>query len=74
VLNEHEATVSRQLARTRRAIRENVERRLRGEAGLSEARIAQCFASVSDDVGPIDLDRLLAAAEERKEIAPDRSR
>jgi RNA polymerase sigma-70 factor, ECF subfamily len=73
VLKEHEATVSRQLARTRRAIRENVERRLRGDAGLNEAQIAQCFASASEDAGPIDLDRMLAAAG-RKETAPDRSR
>jgi RNA polymerase sigma factor (sigma-70 family) len=73
VLREHEATVSRQLARTRRAIRENVERRLRIEAGLSDARIAQCFASASEDAGPIDLDQILAAAG-RKETAPDRSR
>jgi hypothetical protein len=74
VLNEHEATVSRQLARTRRAIRENVERRLRAEARLNDAQIAQCFASVSEDVGPIDLDRILAAAAGRKKTAPDRSR
>jgi RNA polymerase sigma factor (sigma-70 family) len=74
VLKEHEATVSRNLARTRRTIRENVERRLRGESGLNDAQIAQCFASVSQDAGPIDLDRILAAAAERKETAPDRSR
>jgi RNA polymerase sigma factor (sigma-70 family) len=74
VLNEHEATVSRQLARTRRAIRENVERLLRGEAGLNDAQIVQCFASSSEDAGPIDLDRMLAAAAGRKETAPDRSR
>lgn len=73
VLKEHEATVSRQLARTRRLIRENVERRLRGDAGLNDAQIAQCFASASEDAGPIDLDRMLAAAG-RKETAPDRSR
>jgi hypothetical protein len=66
--------VSRQLARTRRAIRENVEQRLRGEAGLTDAQIAQCFASASEDAGPIDLDRMLAAASERKETATDRSR
>jgi RNA polymerase sigma-70 factor (ECF subfamily) len=69
-LQEHEATVSRQLGRTRRAIREDVERRLRDEAGLNDAQIAQCFASVSDDAGTIDLDRIFAG---RKEIAPDRS-
>ena len=73
VLREHEATVSRQLARTRRTIRENVERRLRETAGLNDAQIAQCFASASEDAGPIDLDRMLAAAG-RKETAPDRSR
>jgi RNA polymerase sigma-70 factor, ECF subfamily len=73
VMKEHEATVSRQLARTRRAIREDVERRLRADAGLSDAQIARCFASVSEDAGPIDLDRMLAAAG-RKETAPDRSR
>jgi len=74
VLKEHEATVSRQLTRTRRAIRENVEQRLRGEAGLNDAQIARCFASASEDAGPIDLDRILAAASERKETATDRSR
>ncbi|MGH9888358.1 MAG: RNA polymerase sigma factor [bacterium] len=72
VLKEHEATVSRQLARTRRTIRENVERRLAG-AGLSAAQIERCFATASEDAGPIDLDRMLAAAG-RKETAPDRSR
>lgn len=74
LLKEHEATVSRQLARTRRAIRENVERRLRSEAGLNDAQIATCFASASEDPGPIDLDRILAAAAGRKETTPDRSR
>jgi len=73
VLKEHEATVSRQLARTRRAIRENVERRLRVDAGLNDAQIAHCFASVSEDAGPIDLDRVLATAG-AKETASDRSR
>jgi RNA polymerase sigma-70 factor (ECF subfamily) len=73
VLKEHEATVSRQLARTRRLIRKNVERRLRGDAGLNDAQIAQCFGSASEDAGPIDLDRMLATAG-RKETAPDRSR
>lgn len=73
LMKEHEATVSRQLARTRRAIRETVERRLRTDAGLTDAQITRCFASVSEDAGPIDLDHMLAAAG-RKETAPDRSR
>lgn len=73
VLKEHEATVSRQLARTRRAIREHVERKLRDETGLNDAQIALCFASASEDAGPIDLDEILGAAAARKETAPDRS-
>jgi RNA polymerase sigma-70 factor, ECF subfamily len=87
VLGEHEATSSRQLARTRRTIREDVERQLRIERGLSDAEIAQCFASVSEDAGPLDLRQMLDVdagrpstssgrpepAEGRKESAPDRS-
>ena len=56
LLKEHEATVSRQLARTRRDLRKDVERQLRDEDGLSEAQIAECFESVSEDAGPLDLD------------------
>ena len=74
ILREHEATVSRHLARTRQAIRGEVERRLRDEAGLSDAQISECFAAVSADAGPIDLDRILAVPADRKETAPDRSR
>jgi RNA polymerase sigma-70 factor (ECF subfamily) len=74
VLKEHEATASRQLARTKRAIREDVERQLREEAGLNDAQMAQCFESAAEDPGPLDLQRMLdGAAAGRKETAPDRS-
>ena len=69
LLTEHEATVSRQLARTRRAIREDVERQLQEPPGLSEAQIAECFAAASEDAGPLDLGQLLG----RKKTEPDRS-
>jgi len=59
VTREHEATVSRQLARTRQAIRADVERQLREEAGLSDAQIAACFASVAEDPGPLDLKQVI---------------
>jgi RNA polymerase sigma factor (sigma-70 family) len=52
---EHEATVSRQLAKTRRAIREDVERRLKSERGFSAAEIDECFESVVADAGHLDL-------------------
>jgi RNA polymerase sigma factor (sigma-70 family) len=74
ILREHEATVSRQLARTRRAIRDHVERRLRDDAGLSDTQISECFAAGSEDAGPIDLDGMFASAAGRKETASDRSR
>jgi RNA polymerase sigma-70 factor (ECF subfamily) len=68
LLKEHEATASRQLARTRRVLREDVEHQLRADAGLSDAQIAECFDSAAEDAGPLDLEQLL-----RKKPAADRS-
>jgi RNA polymerase sigma factor (sigma-70 family) len=58
VTHEHEATVSRQLARTRRAIRTAIECRLAAE-GLSRPEIAECLTSLANDSGPLDLKPLL---------------
>jgi RNA polymerase sigma factor (sigma-70 family) len=58
-LKEHEATVSRQLTRTRQALRADVERQLREEAGLGGDQIAACFASVAEDPGPLDLKQVI---------------
>jgi len=69
---EHEATVSRQLARTRRSIREAVERRLRDDHGFGEREIAECFASVTADAGPMDLTEWLDPGG-RKKSGTDRS-
>ena len=68
VLKEHEATVSRQLAKARQTLRKEIERRLRDEHGLDEAQIGQCFACVADDPGSLDLGAML-----RKNSMPDRS-
>lgn len=73
LLGEHEATASRQLARTRKTIRTTVERSLRDDAGLTDAQIAQCFAEIADDPGPLDLSRLLDEAG-RKEAVHNRSK
>ena len=59
VMNESEATSSRQLARTRKAIRREIERRLRDEARLSDRQIAECLASVAEDPGPLDLKQVI---------------
>lgn len=74
ILGEHEASSSRHLARTRRVIRDEVERRLRREQGLTDPEIARCFECVLEDAGPLDLQRALDAGPERKESALDRSR
>ena len=56
---EHEATVSRALAKTRKSIREDVEGRLRDERGFSKVEIEECFRSLADDAGNLDLDEWL---------------
>ena len=53
--SEHEATVSRQLARTRRSIREDVEHRLKSEHRFSPAEIDECFENIVDDAGQLDI-------------------
>ena len=73
VTTEHEATVSRQLARSRRVLRESVEQDLRDVAGMSEVEIAECFASVAADPGPLDLTHVFGAVADRKEPAAGRS-
>jgi RNA polymerase sigma factor (sigma-70 family) len=83
LLGEHEATCSRHLARTRKALRAEITASLRSE-GLDEAGIAECIASVSEDAGELDLRTLLTvrpstrsglpeALEERKKPPVDRS-
>jgi RNA polymerase sigma factor (sigma-70 family) len=71
VTREHEATVSRQLARVRKSLRADAERRLREEHRFSNDEIAECFSSISDDAGTLDLGVLLA---DRKESPDDRSK
>jgi hypothetical protein len=84
LLGEHEASCSRHLARTRKTLRGEIERRLRDQHGLSAAEIADCFAAVSQDPGELDLRQLLRtepastkriarSREDRKEPRDDRS-
>lgn len=62
-LGEHESSVSRNLERIRREMREGAERFLRRPApgaALSEEQIALCFEYAAEDV-PIDLGKMLQA-------------
>lgn len=71
-LGEHEATVSRHLARTRRQIRDGVERRLRDEHGLDADAIDLCWRSVLADTGDLDVGAMMGLP--RKDPAADRSK
>jgi hypothetical protein len=82
LLSEHEATVSRHLTSTRRAVRQSVEECLRKEHGFDEHSVAECFRSVVDDAGPLDLGELVGATADlmpehephRKNKSQDRSK
>jgi len=73
LFREHEATASRHLTRIRRTLRDQVERQLRDDHGLSGAQIAECFAAAAEDAGPLDLAPILGEDELRKKSAHDRS-
>jgi hypothetical protein len=60
-LGEHEATVSRNLAKARREIRTDVERQLREEERMNPSQIDECFAAVVEDVGSLDVSDLLGS-------------
>jgi RNA polymerase sigma-70 factor (ECF subfamily) len=66
-LGEHEATVSRNIARVRREIRAGVEAGLRDVEHMSAAKIEECFAAVLEDVGSLDVSDLLGTVEDGPE-------
>jgi RNA polymerase sigma-70 factor (ECF subfamily) len=68
LLTEHEATVSRHLARTRAEIRREIERSLHRDAGLTDDEVARAFEYARDDPGSINLQAI-----GRKNVDPDRS-
>jgi RNA polymerase sigma factor (sigma-70 family) len=73
LLHEHEATVSRQLARTRRELKTMIERWLGEHGGLRAAQVTECLAIAMEDPGPLDLRSVLAPVGDRKIADPDRS-
>jgi RNA polymerase sigma-70 factor (ECF subfamily) len=69
LLGEHEGTVSRHLTRTRAAIRQDVDNRLRA-VGFTPAQIAEGFAAIVADAGPLDVQTLLASPDVDATDAP----
>ncbi len=74
LLHEHEATVSRQLTRTRKALHQRVEDWLSTEAGLGAVELRRCLEVVVEDPGALDLEGSLAPAGDRKIHDGDRSK
>jgi RNA polymerase sigma-70 factor (ECF subfamily) len=73
-MGEHEATVSRHLARTRQDIRAAVEQRLRIDHRLDDRGIAECFEAAASDAGSLDLAQLVGAAADGKNAGAARSK
>jgi hypothetical protein len=73
LLHEHEATVSRQLAKTRDALADAVRTSLKRDHGMDEPTVAECLQSVMDDPGSMDVSALIGAGA-RKKSALDRSK
>ena len=74
LLHEHEATASRRLAQTRRALRQSMERWLTQEAALAPAEVQRCLQSAIDDPGALDLAAILPEEDDRKIRDVDRSK
>jgi RNA polymerase sigma-70 factor (ECF subfamily) len=73
LVDEHEATVSRHLARIRRELRAAVERQLLA-VPLTDAEVARAFELAVEDVGRLDIAQVFEAGTDRKESSRDRSK
>jgi IS30 family transposase len=61
LMNEHESTVSRQLARSRDALKREIEAHLKTQNGLDEEQIRLCYDYGANDL-MIDLGHALPEA------------
>lgn len=73
LLREHEATVSRQLAKTRDTLADAVRTSLKHDHGMDDRTVAEALASAMDDTGSMDVKELIGTGP-RKELPFDRSR
>jgi len=67
ITGEHEATVSRHLARTRRELRDAAERRLRDEHGLADVQVTRALELAAEDPAGLDLQRVFGSSAECKD-------
>jgi RNA polymerase sigma-70 factor (ECF subfamily) len=67
ITGEHEATVSRHLARTRRELRDSAERRLRDDHGLADIQVTRALELAVEDPAGLDLQRVFGSSAECKD-------
>jgi RNA polymerase sigma-70 factor (ECF subfamily) len=70
ITGEHEATVSRQLSKTRRSLKDGLERHLRQHARLTSEQMTRAVELALEDPGGLDLQQVF----DRKEPPRDRSK
>ena len=68
-----DATVSRQLAKTRDTLADAVRTSLKRDHGMDDRTVAEALASAMDDTGSMDVKELIGTGP-RKELPFDRSR
>lgn len=73
ITGEHEATVSRNLSRTRRALRHALEAHLCDREQLTSAQVARAVELALEDSGELDLRQAFDGPPSRKNSPPDRS-
>jgi RNA polymerase sigma-70 factor (ECF subfamily) len=66
LLREHEATASRNLDRTREALRHSVEKNLKSTAGFDARAFAECVGAVMKDPGNIDIAALMEPGDDAR--------
>ncbi|MEO6238003.1 MAG: sigma-70 family RNA polymerase sigma factor [Vicinamibacterales bacterium] len=73
ITGEHEATVSRHLSRTRRALREGLEQHLGQSRRLTAAEVGRAVELALEDPGGLDLHHAFDGSSDRKNSSPERS-
>jgi RNA polymerase sigma-70 factor (ECF subfamily) len=73
MLREHEATVSRQLAKTRDGLAGAVRASLKHDHGMDDRTVEESLQAVMDDTGSMDVNQLIGVGT-RKKSPPDRSK
>ena len=73
LLHEHEATVSRQLARTRDGLADAVRMSLKRDHGMDDRAVEESLQAVMDDTGSMDVNQLIGVGA-RKKLPLDRSK